>query len=506
MNSKKLGFDNATYIEQQSAEIMKRAERFGKLYLEVGGKLFQDLHAARVLPGFDPDVKIKMLQKLGDRVEVIVCIYSGDIEHRKYRADFGTTYDNEVLRLIDEVRSYNINVSTVVMTRYNSKMKGARGFANKLKKVGLKVVFHSVTPGYPDDIETILSEDGCGKNPYIQTERSVVAVIAPGPMSGKFATCLNQLYHDNKAGIHSGYAKLETFPVWNLSLEHPVNIAYEAATADLLDENLIDTFHEKAYGIKAVNYNRDIEAFPILHELLMRVSGEEMYKSPTDMGVNRVGFAINNNDLVCKAARKEILRRHLRTICDVMIGRAEESTLEKTQSLVNKLSITEAELPVIEAARQGAIEATKLPNKGNQGIYCAAAIQLKDGTIIVGKNTELLHAASAMILNALKYLAGIPDWLHLLPANYIKSIHTMKSSSFARSSLSLDASELLVALGICAANSNAAERAIEKLPELNGCEVHLTHMMGSGDAEGLRKIGVRATTDPFYPTKKLFVQ
>ena len=506
MNSKKQGFNNAVYIEQQSAEIMKRAERFGKLYLEVGGKLFQDLHAARVLPGFDPDVKIKMLQKLGDRVEVIVCIYAGDIEHRKYRADFGTTYDNEVLRLVDEVRSYGIHVSTIVMTRYNSKMKGARGFANKLKKVGLNVVYHSVTAGYPDDIETILSEEGCGKNPYILTERPVVAVIAPGPMSGKFATCLNQLYHDHKANITSGYAKLETFPVWNLSLDHPVNIAYEAATADLLDENMIDTFHEKAYGIKTVNYNRDIEAFPILHELLMRVSGEEMYKSPTDMGVNRVGFAIDNDKLVCAAARKEILRRHLHAICDVMIGRAEESTLEKTQTLVNKLNITEAELPVIAVARQAAQEATKLPGKGNQGIYCAAAIQLKDGTIINGKNTPLLHAASAMILNALKYLAGIPDWLDLLPANYTKSIHDMKLKSFARTSLSLDTSELLVALGICAANSIAAERAIQKLPELHGCEVHLTHMMGSGDADGLRKIGVRATTDSFYPTKKLFVQ
>ncbi len=506
MNSKKLGFNNAAYIEQQSAEIMNRAERFGKLYLEVGGKLFQDLHAARVLPGFDPDVKIKMLQKLGNRVEVVVCIYSGDIEHRKYRADFGTTYDNEVLRIVDEVRSYGINVSTIVMTRYNPKMKGARGFANKLKKVGLKVVYHSVTAGYPDDIEKILSEEGCGKNPYIQTERPVVAVIAPGPMSGKFATCLNQLYHDYKAGIHSGYAKLETFPVWNLPLDHPVNIAYEAATADLLDENMIDSFHEKAYGIKAVNYNRDIEAFPILHELLMRVSGEEMYKSPTDMGVNRVGFAIDNDNLVSIVARKEILRRHLRTICDVMIGRAEEATLEKTQALINKLSITEAELPVIASARQAAIEAAKDPNKGNQGIYCAAAIQLKDGTIIIGKNTKLLHAASAMLLNALKYLAGIPDWLDLLPANYTKSIHAMKQASFTQSSLSLDVSELLVALGICAANSIAAERAIEKLPELNGCEVHLTHMMGSGDAQGLQRIGVRATTDPFYPTKKLFVQ
>lgn len=501
-----IGFDNNKYIELQSAEIMKRAERFGKLYLEVGGKLFQDLHAARVLPGFDPDVKIRMLQKLGNRMEVIVCIYAGDVEHRKYRSDFGTTYDNEVLRIVDEVRRWGILVSTVVMTRFEQKMKVASAFARKLEKLGLKVVKHSITTGYPDDLDKILSEEGCGKNDYVVTERPIVAVIAPGPSSGKFATCLNQLYHENKRGNPAGYAKYETFPVWNLPLEHPVNVAYEAATADILDSNQIDTFHKNAYGIEAINYNRDIEAFPILHKLLSRVMGDDHYKSPTDMGVNCVGFAISNDEVVCKAARQEILRRNYQSACDVAAGRCEEKTLEKTKELVEKFNITEEERPVVLAARRAAGEAVSSDNKGNQGIFCGAAIQLKDGTIVTGKNSPLLHASSSMVLNALKHIAGLPDWLHLLPENYTKSITAIKATTLKQSSSSIDLSELMIALSISAVNSNAVDRAVNALSELKDCEVHLTHMAGSGDAAGFRRLGVRLTSDPLYPTKNLFIQ
>ncbi len=501
-----LGFDNAKYIQLQSARIMERAERFGKLYLEIGGKLFQDMHAGRVLPGFDPDVKLRMLRKLGDKIEMLVCIYAGDIEHTKYRADFGTTYENEVLRILDRLREWGVLAKTVVMTRYEPRMKVAKGFANKLRNFGINVVFHSVVPGYPDNIDKILSEEGCGRNEYIKTERPVVAVIAPGPMSGKFATCLTQLYHENKRGIRAGYAKFETFPVWNLPLDHPVNMAYEAATADLLDKNQIDTFHMAAYGVSAVNYNRDVEAFPILHKLLSRLMGDGVYRSPTDMGVNCVGLAISNDEIVRRASEQEILRRHLQSSCDVLTGRAGRETYEKTAELVSVLGMKVEDRPVVLPARKAAEEARLNKDKGFLDIYCGAAIQLRDGTIITGKNSPLMHAASSMVINALKHIAGIPDWLHLLPANYIRSIKEMKVSTFNQKASSLDVSELLIALGICAANSNAAELAINKLPELNGCEVHLTHMMGAGDADGLRKIGVRVTTDPKYPTSQLFVQ
>lgn len=502
---KKRGFDNALYIEQQSAEIMRRAERFGKLYLEVGGKLFKDLHAARVLPGFDPDVKIRMLQRLKDRIEFIVCIFAGDVENRKCRADTGTTYDNEVLCLIDEVRRCGFHVRAVVMTRFNPRMKVAAGFANKLRHLGLEVVMHQVIPDFLTNIDHTLSEDGCGKNAFIETDRPIVVMIGPGPSSGKLSTCVNQLYHEHHRGRRAGYAKYETFPVWNLSLEHPVNIAYEAATADLCDVNLIDYFHQEATGIEAVNYNRDLEAFPVLRSLLARAMGEDAYRSPTDMGVNRVGFAITDDAVVRAAAKQEIVRRHFQSACDAMEGRNDEKPLKRIDGLMEKLGLHETDREVVSYARLAA-ESGMRQGKGYLGIFAGAAIQLHDGTILTGRNSPMMHAASSMILNALKYLAGLPDWLHLIPETYTHSILNLKSQTFHRTATNLDVTELLIALGISAANSNAVERAVEKLVELRGCNVHLTHMVSDGDAAGLRRLGVSMTCDPQFPTKNLVVE
>lgn len=499
------GFDNTLYIEQQSAEIMRRAEQFGKLYIEVGGKLFQDLHAARVLPGFDPDVKIRMMQKLADRIEVIVCVYAGDVENRKYRADLGTTYDSEVLRLIDEVRKWGLLVRGVVMTRFDPSMRAAAGFATKLGHLGVDVFKHTVISGYPDDIDKILCPAGCGQNAFVETHRPVVVVIAPGSSSGKLATCLNQLYHEHERGQSAGYAKYETFPIWNLPLDHPVNLAYEAATADLMDENRLDPFHKCAYGTDAVSYNRDIEAFPILQSLLSRVVVKDAYQSPTDMGVNRAGFAITNDAIVQQAARQEIIRRHFQAACDAMDGRSDETPVKRIDSLAKTLGINPEERVVVLPARRSAEEAVRL-GKGYLGICCGAAIQLHDGTIITGKNSPMLHAGSSMILNALKHIAGLPDWLHLIPETYTNAIKVMKTQTFRQTATNLDVAELLIALGISSANSNAVQRAVDKLAQLRGCDVHLTHMVSDGDAAGLRRLGVCVTCDPQYPTKTLFVQ
>ncbi len=505
MEINKTGFDNALYIEKQSAEILRRADRFGKLYMEVGGKLFQDLHAERVLPGFDPDVKIRMMQNLGDRVEVVICVHAGDVEHRKYRGDFGTTYDNEVLRLIDEVRRWGIPVRAVVVTRFNPEMKAAAGFVGKLRHFGIKVVTHSLIPGYPENPDMVLSEEGCGKNDFVETERPIVAVIGPGPSSGKFATCLNQVYHEFKRGRRAGYAKYETFPVWNLPLDHPVNIAYEAATADLFDINEIDSYHMKAYGRYAVNYNRDIEAFPVMQALLTGIMSPDAYKSPTDMGVNCVGFAITDDDVVRRAAGQEVIRRRFQTACEILEGRCNEKALDRVDGLLAELNLKLEDRAVVQPARKAAAEAKEL-GKGFNGIYCGAAIQLHDGTIITGKNSPMMHAASSMLLNALKHLAGLPDWLHLIPEPFTHAITNMKEQTFRQTASNLDVAELLIAIGISSANSNAVMRAVETLVELRDCDVHLSHMAGDGDSAGLRRLGVSVTCDPVYPSQNLFME
>lgn len=498
-------FDNARYIELQSAAITQRAARFGnKLYLEVGGKLLQDLHAARILPGFEPDVKIRMLRELKDQIEVLICVFAGDIEHKRYRADFGTTYDNEVLRLIDEVRAWGLRVRAVVMTRCEPAMRAAASFAAKLERLGIEVVKHGATIGYPDDVDRILSEEGYGQNPFVETERPIVAVIAPGPSSGKLATCLTQLYHENRRGTKAGYAKYETFPVWSLPLTHPINVAYEAATADIQDFNQIDPFHLEAYGKTAINYNRDIAAFPILRSLLSRVMTDDAYQSPTDMGVNMVGAAITDDAAVRRASRQEIIRRMLRGACGLTMGHTEPHEVERLRTIARNLGLQETDRAVVVPARKAAAEA-QADGKGFRGICCGAAVQLHDGTIITGKNSPLLYAASSVILNALKHLAGIPDWIHLLPENVVQSVTVLKSQTLGQRASNLNVEELLIALGISALYSNAAQKALEKLPELRDCDVHMTHITTAADEAGLRRLGVRLTTDPLYPTQELFV-
>lgn len=501
----KTAFDNDRYIKLQSDAILERAASFGnKLYLEIGGKIVQDFHAARVLPGFDPDVKIRMLREMRSRIDVLICIYAGDIEQARYRADFGTTYDNEVLRLIDSVRAWGLRVRAVVMTRHEPTMQAANAFASKLERLGIEAVKHASTVGYPDDVDLILSPEGYGRNPFVETERPLVVVIAPGPSSGKLATCLTQLYHENLRGNKAGYAKCETFPVWNLPLSHPLNVAYEAATVDIRDFNQIDPYHLEAYGSTAVNYNRDVAAFPILRSLLARVMGEDVYKSPTDMGINMVADGIVNDAVVREASRQEIIRRMFHASCALAMGQADLYAVERLKTIMRNLGISETDRAVVLPARQAAIEAQS-NGKGFRGIFCGAAIQLHDGTIITGKNSPLLFAASSLILNALKHLAGIPDWIHLLPENVTQSVTELKSHTLGQRASNLNVEELLIALGISGLYSNAAQKAIEKLPELRDCDIHMTHITTAADAAGLRRLGVRLTTDPAYPTKELFV-
>lgn len=501
----KPAFDNNLYIELQSSAIRKRASQFdNKLYLEIGGKLLKDFHAARILPGFEPDVKLRMLQALGDQIEFIVCAYAGDIEHRRYRADFGTTYDTEVRRLIDDVRARGLRVENVVLTRYEPSFRGTAIFAENLRRDGIKVTFHSAIAGYPTSVDTILSDAGFGMNPYIETSAPIVGVIAPGPSSGKLATCLSQVYHENRRGITAGYAKFETFPVWNLPLSHPVNIAYEAATADIEDFNQIDPFHLEAYGETAINYNRDVAAFPVLRALLSRLlPSDQVYRSPTDMGVNKIGFAIANDEAVQTASKQEVIRRLFKGECDVAQGRVPTSVAIRLHSIMAKLNLHDTDRPVVKPAREAAA-AAGAKGKGFDGICCGAAIQLADGSIVSGKNSSLLRSSSAAILNAVKQLAGIPDKIQLLPKSIVRSVTDMKAGLLNRGhSSNLNVEEMLVALAISANTNPTAQLALEKLPELRGCEMHMTHITSDSDAAGLRRLGILATSDPAFPTRKL---
>lgn len=502
---KKIGFDNEKYLKQQSEEILKRVKRFNnKLYLEFGGKIIFDYHAARVLPGFDPNVKMRLLQKLKDSADIILCIYAGDIERRKVRADFGITYDVDALKLIDDLKSWDIDVSAVVVTRFEGQ-PAAKIFKNKLERRGVKVYTHRFTKGYPSDVDTIVSDEGYGANSYIETNKPLVVVTAPGPGSGKLATCLSQLYHDYKRGIKSGYAKFETFPIWNIPLKHPVNVAYEAATADIKDFNLIDPFHLEAYKKTAINYNRDVEVFPVLERILEKITGaESIYKSPTDMGVNRAGFGIINDAAVQDAAKQEIIRRYFRYSCEYAMGFAEKETVERVEMLMENLEVKPEDRDVVMPAREAAREAEQ-KNKGQDGIYCGAAIELKDGTIITGKNSPLMHATASLILNAIKKSADIPDKIHLLSPNIIESIGNLKKNIANGKSVNLDLEEALIALSISAATNPTSQIAMEKLKELSNCEVHLTHIPTPGDEAGLRKLGVNLTSDPNFSSKNLFV-
>jgi uncharacterized protein (UPF0371 family) len=501
----RVGFDNDKYLEEQTKAILDRVNLFDhKLYLEFGGKLLFDYHASRVLPGFDPNVKMRLLKRLRDDSEVVLCIYAGDIERKKIRADFGITYDSDALKLIDDLDECGVRVGAVVITRYDNQ-PSATVFKNKLERRNLRVYTHRFTKGYPTDVDTIVSSEGYGANEYILTNKPIVVVTGPGPNSGKLATCLSQIYHDYHRGVRAGYAKFETFPIWNLPLKHPVNMAYEAATADIRDFNMIDSFHLEAYNEKTVNYNRDVEVFPVLKRIIEKITGESsFYKSPTDMGVNRAGFGIIDDDTVKTAAVQEIIRRYFRYACEYAIGVADRETVQRVELLLEYLGGRPEDRVVVKPARQAALEAEK-NGKGNEGIYCGAAIQLADGSIVTGKNSSLMHAASALVLNAVKHLANIPATMHLLPPNIMESISHFKKDVLKGKMVSLDLEETLIALSISATMNPAAQLAVEKLKDLAGCEVHMTHMPTPGDDAGLRKLGVNLTSDPDFATKRLFV-
>jgi len=500
---KQQGFDNDKYLAEQSEAILERAKIFdNKLYLEFGGKLVFDYHASRILPGFDPNVKIRLLERLRDQAEIIIAVFAGDIERRKTRADFGITYDTDVLRLIDDLRSRDILVGSVVVTRYDGQA-AADAFIRRLEQHGIKVYRHRAIRGYPVDVERICSDDGYGANPFVETVRPVVVVTAPGPGSGKMATCLSQVYHEQQRGISAGYAKFETFPIWSLPLKHPINLAYEAATADLADFNQVDPFHLEAYGKTAINYNRDVEIFPVVKHILRRIMGEErVYKSPTDMGVNRAGFAICDDAVCREASLQEIIRRLFRYSCEDKMGLTSRGTVDRVRVLMSELGCTETDRAVVLPARAAAAQA-QASDGGHDGIFCGAAVQLASGQMVTGKNSVLLHAASAAVLNGIKCLAGIPDNIHLLSQQVLESVRQLKSELLRSPQASLDLEETLIALSVSAAANPSAQAAMHQLPALRGCEMHLTHMPTPGDEAGLRKLGVNLTCDPNFSSKFL---
>ncbi|MGI6098536.1 MAG: DUF1846 domain-containing protein [Lentisphaerae bacterium] len=501
---KQHGFDNDRYLREQTQEILTRMRQFGdKLYLEFGGKLMFDYHAARVLPGYDPNVKLRLLQKLREHVDIILCIYAGDIERKKMRADFGIAYDDDAMKMIDDLRAWGLKVRAVVITRYDEQPT-ARQFRDRLERRGVKVYCHRSTRGYPTDVDTIVSPEGYGANDYIVTERPIVVVTGPGPGSGKLATCLAQLYHDWRAGRTAGYAKFETFPIWNLTIKHPVNIAYEAATADLGDVNMIDPFHLEAYGETTTNYNRDIAAFPLLKAIWETITGDKCpYRSPTDMGVNRAGFGIVDDGVVRRASEQEVIRRYFRCACEYALGMTERTTVARIELLMKDLKLTPEHRTTVIPARNAADEAMA-KGKGSHGIFCGAALELADGRIVTGKNSDLMHASSSAVLNAIKLLAGIPDNIHLLPREVIGAIVRLKSDILNGRQPSLNLDEVLIALAISSSSNPAAEAAMDHLVELRGCEMHLSHIATVGDEAGLRRIGLRHTADPKFASPELF--
>ncbi|MBQ3072357.1 MAG: DUF1846 domain-containing protein [Oscillospiraceae bacterium] len=490
----RIGFDNEKYLKLQSEHIRERIAKFGgKLYLEFGGKLFDDFHASRVLPGFKPDSKIKMLMELRDQAEVVICINASDIEKNKVRGDLGITYDLDVLRLIDAFRGFGLYVGSVVLSQY-AQQPAADAFQKRLEKLGLTVYRHYPIKGYPSNIEFIVSDEGYGKNDYIETSRSLVVVTAPGPGSGKMATCLSQLYHDHKRGIQAGYAKFETFPIWNLPLKHPVNIAYEAATADLNDVNMIDPFHLEAYGKTAVNYNRDVDIFPVLSAMFEQISGECPYKSPTDMGVNMVGDCIFDDDAVRSAALAEIVRRYYAALGNRRKGLSDGEDVEKIELLMKMAGITKDYRHVTAAALKRA-EETGEP---------AAAIELGDGRIITGKTSKLLGATSAMLLNALKALGGIEEETLLISPRVIEPVQDLKVNHLGNHNPRLHTDETLLALSVSAATDDTAELAMQQLENLRGCEAHSTVLLSEVDVSVMKKLGINLTCEPVYQSKKLF--
>ena len=490
----KIGFDNDKYLSMQSEKIKERIAKFGgKLYLEFGGKLFDDYHASRVLPGFHPDSKINMLAQLKDEAEIVIVINAADIEKNKVRSDLGITYDLDVLRLIDAFRGYGLYVGSVCLTRFAGQ-PSAIAYQKKLESLGMKVYRHYSIPGYPSNIPFIVSDEGYGKNDYIETTRSLVVVTAPGPGSGKMATCLSQLYHEYKRGIKAGYAKYETFPIWNIPLKHPVNLAYEAATADLNDVNMIDPFHLEAYGETTINYNRDVEIFPVVSAMFEKIMGSCPYKSPTDMGVNMAGFGIVDDEAVRDAAKQEIIRRYYHTLCQKRQGTAGDDQILKLELLMKQAGVTIDDRAVVSAANIKA-ETTGEP---------AAAIQLPDGRVLTGRTSTLLGASSALLLNALKALAGIPDEVQLISPTAIGPIQDLKTNYLGNRNPRLHTDETLIALSICAATDDTAKAAVEQLKNLKDSEVHSSVILSQIDMNTFRKLGVNLTCEPHYQNQKLY--
>ena len=494
MDMSKIGFDNQKYLTTQSEQIRKRIAQFGgKLYLEFGGKLFDDYHASRVLPGFEPDSKMRMLQQLRDDVEIVIAINAADIERNKVRSDLGITYDADVLRLIDIFRELELCVGSVVLTRYAGQ-PSAEAFHKRLAQLGIKCYRHYSIAGYPHDVAHIVSDEGFGVNEYIETTRPLVVVTAPGPGSGKMATCLSQLYHEHKRGIAAGYAKFETFPVWNIPLKHPVNLAYEAATADLNDVNMLDPFHLEAYGEKAVNYNRDVEIFPVLNATFERIHGSSPYQSPTDMGVNMVGNCIVDDEVCREASRKEILRRYYAACVDRIRGKDADETIRKLELVMKQADVTPEIFPAVAASIKRA-EETDGP---------AGAMILPDGRLITGRTSDTLGAASAMLLNALKTLAGIDDGKHLIASHVLEPICDLKTGYMGHRNPRLHTDEVLLALTISALTDPVAQQAKEQLKNLRGSEAHFTVILSDEDEKLLRRLGIRVSFEPKYETRRLY--
>lgn len=492
----KIGFDNQKYLKMQSERIIERINSFGgKLYLEFGGKLFDDYHASRVLPGFEPDSKLKMLSKLKDEAEILIVISAVDIENNKYRSDLGITYHSDVLRLIDVFRSRGLYVGSVVMTMFNNQPQ-AVGFIKKLEMYGIPVYKHYAIEGYPSEVPLIVSDRGYGKNEYVPTTRKLVVVTAPGPGSGKMATCLSQLYHEYIRGVKAGYAKYETFPIWNLPLSHPVNVAYEAATADLNDVNMIDPFHLEAYGKATVNYNRDVEIFPVLNAIFEKIMGKSPYKSPTDMGVNMAGNCIIDDEACQEASKAEVIRRYYTALCDVRKGRVGKEVVGKIELLMSKLNLTPESRKVVPAA----LKKSALTD-GNP----AVAIELNDGRIVTGKTGNLLGASSACLLNALKTLAGIDDEINLLSPTVIEPIQELKTKQMGSVNPRLHTDEVLIALAICATTDNNVKKALEKVSELKNCELHSTVMLSYVDEKVFKKLGLHCTYEPKKQTAGIYI-
>ena len=488
----KIGFDNNKYLSLQSEHIRERISHFdNKLYLEFGGKLFDDFHASRVLPGFAPDSKFRMLMQLSDQAEIVIAISAKDIDKNKIRGDLGITYDSDIIRLINLYHEQGLYVGSVVITQFSGQ-ESSLLFKNRLEHLGVKVYIHYNIPGYPSNIPLILSDEGYGKNDYIETERPLVIITAPGPGSGKMATCLSQLYHEHKRGIHAGYAKFETFPIWNLPLKHPVNLAYEAATADLNDINMIDPFHLEAYGKTTVNYNRDVEIFPVLNTIFERIYGESPYKSPTDMGVNMAGNCICDDAVCQEASRQEIIRRYYQSLADMLTGKRPESDAEKIELLMNQAQITVADRKVVSAALERA-ESSHSP---------AAALELPDGTMVTGKTSHLLGASAALLLNATKQLAGIDHKTHVISPESIEPIQKLKVEYLKSRNPRLHTDEVLIALSTSAALNPEAKLALEQLPKLHDCQMHASVMLSDVDIRTLKRLGIQLTCEAHYESDK----